>query len=85
MYTLGYMAESIESLLAGRKRSEPPEIAIVKEFVTNKFQYTPEVGLNERQVIITVKGSALAGALRLELIHLQELLQTSKRLIIRIK
>ena len=79
------MADSMESLLAGRRISEPPEIAIIKKFVETKFKIIPDVAVSERQIIIIVKGAGLAGALRPFLSQLQEACDTSKRLLIRIK
>lgn len=79
------MAESLESLLSGRNRAEPLEIAIIKQYVQDKFQAVASVGVSERQITITVKGAALAGALRPLLPELQEKIQTKKRLLIRIK
>ena len=79
------MAESIESLLAGRNIAEPSEIAIIKSFVEQKFQLVPDVAINEKQIIIIVQGAALAGALRPFLLQIQEECKTTKRLVIRIK
>lgn len=75
----------MKTLLAGRRMAEPPEIAIIKDFVQSKFNHSPEVGISEKQIIITVQGAGLAGALRPFLSQLQESCNTSKRLIIRIK
>lgn len=79
------MSNSIGDLLANRKREEPPEIAIIKGFVTEKFNQPTEVTIQEKQIVITVKGAALAGALRPLLPQLQERCETDKRLLIRIK
>lgn len=79
------MADSLESLLAGRKKAEPPEIAIIKSYVHDMFSVTPDVSMSEHQIIIGVKSSALAGALRPHLLQIKDACQTDKRLLIRIK
>lgn len=79
------MSESLGSLLAGRNVDQPAEIAIIQGFVEEKFQSKPEVLIQEKQIVITVKGSALAGALRPLLPELHDRCQTKKRLVIRIQ
>jgi hypothetical protein len=79
------MSESLGSLLAGRNADQPPEIAIIQAFVVEKFKLKPEVMMQEKQIVITVKGAALAGALRPLLPELQDRCQTTKRLLIRIQ
>jgi hypothetical protein len=80
-----HMSNSLGDLLATRKREEPPEIAIIKAFITEKFNQPTEVTIQEKQIVIGVKGAALAGALRPLLPQLQERCETTKRLLIRIK
>lgn len=79
------MSESLESLLAGRQRPEPPEISIIKQFVEAKFKITPGVTISERSIIIVVRGASLAGALRPYLSEIQTACNTTKRLVIRIQ
>lgn len=79
------MSESLGSLLAGRNIDQPPEVAIIQGFVEEKFQSKSEVLIQEKQIVITVKGAGLAGALRPLLPELQDRCQTQKRLVIRIK
>lgn len=80
------MSQSLEDLLGNRSFNQPPEINIVKDFVEQKFKLRPEVSLTNNQIIITVKGSALAGALRPYLPQLKRALgDSTKRLQIRIK
>lgn len=79
------MTESIGSLLADRNIDQPPEIAVIQGFVEERFQSKPEVMVKEKQIIIAVKGSGLAGALRPLLPQLQDACQTEKRLVIRIQ
>lgn len=79
------MSDSLGDLLANRKIDQPPEIAVIQQFVLEKFNSKPDVLIQEKQIVITVKGAALAGALRPLLPQLQEACQTKKRLVIRIQ
>lgn len=79
------MADSLGSLLAKRSMDEPPEVQIIKTFVFAHYQTTPQVTVQQGNIIIGVKGAALAGALRPRLHELQEACQTDKRLVIRIQ
>lgn len=77
--------DSIQTLLAGRGMAQPPEIKQIQDFVEQKFKTIPQVTVSEKQIIIGVKSSALAGALRPMLHQIQELCQTDKKLLIRIQ
>ena len=79
------MSESLGDLLAGRQLNEPPEIKIIQDFLQEKFKVKPQVTVSDRQIIIGVKGSALAGALRPLLTQIKDACQTEKRLVIRIQ
>jgi hypothetical protein len=79
------MTESLGDLLASRKMDQPAEVAVIQKFVNDKFQIKPEVIVQEKQILISVKGAGLAGALRPLLPQVQELCQTTKRLVIRIQ
>lgn len=79
------MSQSLEDLLKNRSFDEPPEIAVVKRFVEEKFKQTPAVAVSQTEIIIGVKSSALAGALRPLLPQLKERLDSSKKLRIRIQ
>lgn len=77
--------ESMQSLLAGRGMIQPPEVKLIQDFVEQKFKTIPQVTVSEKQIVIGVKSSALAGALRPMLYQIQELCNTDKRLLIRIQ
>jgi len=68
--------DSIADLLAARKPSEPPEIRAIKDYVQQHFQEAVNVMVRERDVVITVRSSALAGALRMRKLDLSSLLDT---------
>lgn len=78
------MVDSIADLLGQKSFAEPSEIAIIKSFVSEKYQVMPAVTIRENQIIINVPHAALAGTLRMQLHELQKLCQTKKRLVIRI-
>jgi len=78
------MSDSIADILSGQKFEEPPEIAVIKQFMADKFQSVGKVTVGPGQIIITVASSALAGTLRMHLHELKRLCQTQKRLVIRI-
>ena len=70
--------------MGGRTPKEPEEIRIIKNFVQDKFKSKSGVTVQDRQIIITVQGAALAGTLRMHLHELKKLCKTQKRLVIRI-
>lgn len=78
------MSESIGSLLSGRAYDQPPEVEIIKRFVSHKFRAQVSVTVRDRDILIITGSGALAGALRQHLLELQELCDTKKRLVIRI-
>lgn len=78
------MTDSLADIL-GKQRYEPPdEISIIKQFIQQRFQHTPQVSIKQSQIIIIVPNSALAGSLRMYLHELKKLCKTDKRLVIRI-
>jgi hypothetical protein len=78
------MADSIADLLRNRDFEEPPEVRVIKDFIRKRFDADAQVTVQPRQIIIGVKGAALAGALRMHLHELKRLCATDKRLVIRI-
>lgn len=79
------MTDSIGDLLQNRRLEEPPEIKIIQDFVQTKYEITPQVMVNQQQIVIGVKSAALAGTLRTQLPQIKTLCQTEKRLVIRIQ
>lgn len=70
-------------ILAKKKfPQEPPEFPVIRRFVKDNFDVTPRLSLRDKSIIISVPGSAVAGALRFQLHELQNLLQTDRQLVI---
>jgi hypothetical protein len=77
--------DSLADILAKRRPSEPPEIQAIKAYVQEHFREAVGVMVRERDVVITVRSSALAGALRMRAVDLGKLLeQPERRLIFRV-
>ena len=78
------MTESLADILGNRSYDEPPEVTTIKKFVREKFKADVGVTLGQQQIILTVRGAALAGALRMHLHTLKKLCETDKKIVIRI-
>lgn len=68
------MPTSIKDLLSSRAPSEPPEFQIIRDFVQEKFQERVDLKLQNKTIVISAKGSALAGELQLLIPDIQSLL-----------
>ncbi|MCA9329431.1 hypothetical protein KDA11_02210 [Candidatus Saccharibacteria bacterium] len=77
------MSESLKDILKRRGSNNPPEIAIIKNFVEQRFKAVVTVSINDTQIIINTQNSALAGTLRLNIFELQNTVKSKKKLIIR--
>ncbi len=78
------MTNSLQSILNNRMPSEPPEIKAIKQFARDRLKTDVTVTLGKTQIAIGVPSAAAAGALRMQLFELAKLLETDKRLVIRI-
>ncbi len=76
--------DTIKELLGRGKYAEPPEVAVIKNYVQQHFASSATVNVQARQIVIVVSNAALAGTLRLHNHHLAEACRTDKRLVIRI-
>ena len=80
--------DSLFDLLSNRNIDEPSEIRIIKDYVRQNFKETVGVQVRERDIVVTVRSSALAGTLRTRAYDISKLLENSdkhdKRLIFRI-
>lgn len=78
------MTDSLADILGKQRYELPDEMGIIKNFVSERFQHTPQVTVQQSQIIIVVPNSALAGSLRMHLHELKTLCKTDRRLVIRI-
>jgi hypothetical protein len=78
------MTESIGDLLSRHRRSEPKEVKQIKDYVLKRFNKPVNVKITAEAIRIETDNSALAGELRLQTYNIQNLLNTDKRLVIRI-
>lgn len=76
--------DSLQDLLSGYSAKEPEEVAAIKRFVTETFNASCSVSVQDKTLTITVRSAALANSLRLRTLALQEACHTDKRLIFRI-
>ena len=79
-----YMSESLGDVLAKKNLREPAEILIIRTFLHENYKADCVVTSQQNQIVISVKGASLAGAIRVRLHELQALCQTDKRLVLRI-
>lgn len=78
------MTESLADILNRKANHEPPEIAAIKELVFKRFKAHVGVTVAKDKIVINAANAALAGALRLHVFELQNILGTKKKLVIRI-
>lgn len=78
------MSESLRDILLRRDDAQPPEIAVIKEFVQRRFKSEVSVTVNKHQIIINAHSAALAGTLRLNIFELQNTVKSPKKLLIRV-
>lgn len=78
------MTQSIQDLLQSKNYHEPPEVNIIKTFLSEHYQASCQITVQSTQIVIAVQGAALAGALRMRLHELKVLCNTDKRLVLRI-
>ncbi len=56
--------DSLFNILSNRMPDEPPEIRLIKGYVREHFRENVHVAVRERDIVVTVRSSALAGTLR---------------------
>lgn len=77
------MSDALGDILGKRKQTEPIEFTEIRKFIRDKFGASCQLQMQNGQIVITVKNSALAGSLQFELHNLEEKL-AGKKLRIRI-
>jgi hypothetical protein len=78
------MTDTLGDLLDKSRFAEPPEIRILKDFLKSNYQASGRFNIRDDRIIIAVDNSALAGTLRMDLVRLQKLCGTDKKLVIRV-
>ena len=76
--------ESIGDLLGKYSPAAPDEVQAVKQYIAKEFGEASSVGLQGDALVITVRSSSLANALRLRQTAIQAAANTQKRLLFRI-
>lgn len=64
MQSVSYEMSSIGDVLKNRGLQEPPEIAIVKKFIRDKYKSECTVIVREKNISVGVPNAALANTLR---------------------
>ena len=76
--------QSLFDIMGSKDFGVPVEVTEIKAYVQRFFKVDVGVTIQERTIIITTRSAALAGSLRPHLHKLQKILNTEKKLIIRI-
>lgn len=76
--------DNIKDLLNSDRFAEPSEVALIKQYIQDKYRTDSQVTIQDTQIIIAVPSSALAGTLQMELPKIKELCKTDKKLLVRI-
>jgi hypothetical protein len=76
--------DNIKNLISQRNLNEPPEIKLIKDYVQTNFKSSVDIAIRNDQIIINAPGAALAGALRLKIMDIQEVSLSDKRISIHI-
>ncbi len=76
--------DSVSNILNQPRFAEPPEVAAIKAYISDKYRSKVQITVGPQQIIILTKSAALAGTLRMELAAIQTAAKTKKRLVIRI-
>ncbi|MGH7157049.1 MAG: hypothetical protein ACREGG_02995 [Candidatus Saccharimonadales bacterium] len=75
--------DSLQSILGKKNFTPPDEIALVKEFITRRYNSPSRVRVERNVLIVRVPSSALAATLQLEQRILIDSCGITKKLIIR--
>lgn len=78
------MGDSLGDILGKRGLSEPPEIKIIKDFVKNEIDITPDIRVTKTTFIVNIPNASAANTLRFRLFQLQRQLGHERKIIIKI-
>lgn len=74
----------MQSILGSRDFTPPSEVELIQQYVLRRYKAKCKVIVNSDNVVVVVRGSSLAGTLRLEQQRLIEECGLNKRLVVRL-
>lgn len=77
------MTKSLADIMSN-KWEEPDEFKTIKDYVRKKYNSPVSLKQTDKSIVIHASSAALAGALRMDINKLKEVLKTDKKLVIRI-
>jgi glutamate synthase domain-containing protein 2 len=77
--------QNINDLIDPDRFKQPNEVSCIKEYVSDKFGFTPQIDIKPSQIRINVPDGATAGSLRPQLHKISTVCQTKRKIIIQIK
>lgn len=76
--------QSLLDIIGDKDFDQPKEVAIIKDYVRKEFSADVGVSVQTNSITITAGSASLAGSLRPHLHKLKKLIETDKKLFIRI-
>jgi len=76
--------ESIKDLLASKNLDEPTEIAALREYCQNLFNFLPEISIKNDCIWLKVPNGIIASELRMRITDIQMRCGLTQKLVIRI-
>jgi len=76
--------ESIKNLLASKNLDEPTEIAALREYCQNLFNFLPEISIKNDCIWLKVPNGIIASELRMRITDIQMRCGLTQKLVIRI-
>lgn len=74
--------DNLRDLLDKKNFSEPPEIGLLKTFIMNHYKSDVSIKVEHSRIIIVAPGSALASSLHLDILKLQAVSKSNKKIVI---
>ncbi len=76
--------DNITDILSRKDFDMPPEVVAIKDYVRRHYDREVQVTMQQRNIVISARSSALIGTLRLNSTALQRAADTDKRLVFRV-
>lgn len=76
--------DSLKDILSTKNLDEPTELAALREYCQNLFNFTPKLSLNKNGIWMSVPNGILATELRMRLPEISRRCGLTQKLIIRI-